>query len=68
MGTVTNASAWVPDTYTIAFTSPTAYTVTNSAGTVVTTGTNFTDGSSIAFNGVSIPITGTPATGDTFTV
>lgn len=68
VGTVTNASAWVPDTYTIAFTSPTAYTVTNSAGTVVTTGTNFTDGSSIAFNGVSIPITGTPATGDTFTV
>src|SRR5262249_41172373 len=52
VGTVTTPSAWVPDTYTIAFTSPTDYSVTNSAGTVVTTGTNFADGDAIAFNGV----------------
>jgi len=68
VGTVSNAAAWVPDTYTIAFTSPTDYTVTNSAGTVVQTGNNFTDGTSISFNGVQIPITGTPAAGDTFIV
>jgi flagellar hook-associated protein 3 FlgL len=68
VGTVSNAAAWVPDTYTIAFTSPTDYTVTNSAGTVVDTGNNFKDGGSIAFNGVSIPITGTPAAGDAFVV
>ena len=68
VGTVATPSAWVPDTYTIAFTSPTDYTVTNSAGTVVTTGNAFKDGDSIAFNGVQIPITGTPAAGDTFTV
>ena len=68
VGTVASPSAWVPDTYTIAFTSPTDYTVTNSAGTVVTTGNAFKDGDSIAFNGVQIPITGTPAAGDTFTV
>jgi flagellar hook-associated protein 3 FlgL len=68
VGTVTNAAAWVPDTYTIAFTSPTDYTVTNSTGTVVSTVTNFKDGDSISFNGVSIPMTGTPAAGDTFTV
>jgi flagellar hook-associated protein 3 FlgL len=68
VGTVATASAWVPDTYTIAFTSPTDYTVTNSAGTVVTTGNAFKDGDSISFNGVQIPITGTPAAGDSFTV
>lgn len=68
VGTVSNNAAWVPDTYTIAFTSPTAYTVTNSSGTVVATNTSFKDGDSIAFNGVQIPMTGTPAAGDTFTV
>jgi len=68
VGTVTNAAAWVPDTYTISFTNPTTYTVTNSAGTVVTTGNNFTDGDSISFNGIQVPITGTPAAGDSFTV
>jgi len=68
VGTVSNAAAWVPDTYTIAFTSPTNYTVTNSTGTVVSTVTNFKDGDAISFNGVQIPMTGTPAAGDTFTV
>lgn len=68
VGTVATPTAWVPDTYTIAFTTPTDYTITNSGGTVVSTGTGFKDGDSIAFNGVQIPITGTPAAGDTFTV
>ncbi len=68
VGTVSNPAAWVPDTYTIAFTSPTNYTVTNSTGTVVSTVTNFKDGDAIAFNGVQITMTGTPAAGDTFTV
>jgi flagellar hook-associated protein 3 FlgL len=68
VGTVTNASQWVPDNYTISFTSPTAYTVTNSAGTQVATGTAFQDGDSISFNGIEVPITGTPAAGDSFTV
>ncbi len=68
VGTVTNAAAWVPDTYTISFSSPTSYTVTNSGGTVVASGTNFVDGDSISFNGIQVPITGTPAAGDTFTV
>ena len=69
VGTVTNLAAWVPDTYTISFaaTPPGSYTVTNSAGATVTTGT-FVDGDSISFNGIQVPITGTPAAGDTFTV
>ncbi|MDB6158106.1 MAG: flagellar hook-associated protein 3 [Gammaproteobacteria bacterium] len=66
-GTVTNPSAWVPDTYTIAFTSPTQYQVTNSGGTAVTAGT-FAPGDTISFNGIQVGITGTPATGDQFTV
>lgn len=67
VGTVVTPAAWVPDTYTISFTSPTNYQVTNSGGTVVTTGT-FTDGDSISFNGIKVPINGTPAAGDSFTV
>ena len=67
VGTVATPSAWVPDTYTISFTTSSAYQVTNSAGTVVSTGT-FKDGDAISFNGIQVPITGTPAAGDTFTV
>ena len=65
-GTVTNASQWVPDTYTITFTDATDYTVTNSAGPV-TSGT-YTSPGTITFNGISTTVTGTPAAGDTFTV
>src|SRR5580658_4552820 len=66
-GTVVNASQWVPDTYTINFIDPTDYTVTNSEGTQVGGGT-FTSPGTIAFNGISTTVTGTPAAGDTFTV
>jgi flagellar hook-associated protein 3 FlgL len=66
-GTVTNASAWVPDTYTITFSDPSHYTVTNSGGTTVTTGT-YTDGDSISFNGIQFQLNGTPAANDSFTV
>jgi flagellar hook-associated protein 3 FlgL len=66
-GSVTNASAWVPDAYTIAFTSPTQYQVVNSSNTVVASGT-FSSGQAIAFNGVQVNLSGTPATGDTFSV
>ena len=66
-GTVTSPSQWVPDTYTITFTDPTDYTVTNSAGTTVSNGT-FTSPGRISFNGISTTVTGTPAAGDTFTV
>jgi flagellar hook-associated protein 3 FlgL len=66
-GSVTNSSAWVPDTYTISFTSPTQYQVTNSAHAVVTSGTYSSPGT-IAFNGVQVTVSGTPAAGDTFSV
>lgn len=66
-GTVTDPTAWVPDTYSIAFSSPTQYQVTNSSGAVVTSGT-YSDGDAISFNGVQVTLTGTPAAGDQFTV
>ncbi len=66
-GSLTDAAAWVPDTYTLSFTSPTQYQVTNSGGTVVTSGA-YTSGNAIAFNGVQVTVSGTPDSGDEFTV
>jgi len=66
-GSVTSVAAWVPDNYTVSFSSPTQYQVTNSAGTVVASGT-YTSGSAIAFNGIQVTVSGAPAAGDTFTV
>lgn len=70
-GTVTDPSEWqaAAGTYTISFTSPSAYQVTNSAGTVLSTGTyDSTSGGTISFNGIQAAISGDPATGDQFTV
>jgi flagellar hook-associated protein 3 FlgL len=66
-GTVVNSSQWAPGNYTITFSDPTDYTVTDGAGNTVTSGT-YTDGGSISFNGVQMTISGTPAAGDSFTV
>jgi flagellar hook-associated protein 3 FlgL len=66
-GSVTNPGAWVPDVYTVSFSSPTQYQVTNGAGAVVASGA-YTSGNAIAFNGAEVTISGTPAAGDQFTV
>lgn len=68
-GTVTDPSQWVPDTYTISFTDPTDYTVTNSSGTLVTQGTyDSTTGGTVSFNGIEVTVSGNPASGDQFTL
>lgn len=67
-GSVTNPAAWVPDTYTITFTSPTQYQVTNSAGAVVVPSTTYASGQAITFNGIEATVSGTPGAGDQFTV
>jgi flagellar hook-associated protein 1 len=64
---ITNPGGWTAGTFTISFTSATNYQVTNSGGTVVTSGT-YTSGSPISFNGEQVTLSGTPANGDTFTV
>jgi flagellar hook-associated protein 3 FlgL len=64
---VTDLASWSPDTYTITFTSPTTFQVTDSVNTVVTTG-NFAPGDTISFSGIQLTVEGTPAANDTLTV
>jgi flagellar hook-associated protein 1 len=64
---VTNPSTWVAGTYQISFTSATQYQIKDSTNAVIGTGT-YTSGTPITFNGGSVTLTGSPATGDTFTV
>jgi flagellar hook-associated protein 3 FlgL len=73
-GSVQSASAWQsaqaasPAPYTVTFSSPTAYTVSDAGGAPVTTGTyDASKGGEIQFNGIELGISGAPAAGDTFT-
>ncbi|HTT01965.1 MAG TPA: flagellar hook-associated protein FlgL [Steroidobacteraceae bacterium] len=66
-GSVTDLASWVPDTYTVSFTSATQYQVTNSSNVVVASGT-YTSGDAIDFNGAQVTVSGVPAAGDQFTV
>ncbi len=67
-------AAFVPDTYTIAFTrvlptDPITYSVTGAvSGVVVAAGTPYTSEANITFNGATVSVSGTPANGDSFTV
>jgi flagellar hook-associated protein 3 FlgL len=65
---VVDPLAWVDDTYTVQFLTPTTYEVRNSASTVVSTGTLTPPTQSLAFVGIEMRIDGAPAAGDTFTV
>ena len=68
-GTVTNAATWgAGGTFTIHFTSPTAYEVLDSTSTQIATGTYSPNGAGITFNGVQVQIQGIAATNDLFTV
>lgn len=66
-GTVLNPSQLVPGNYSIAFSSPTNYTVTDGAGNTVASGT-YNSGDSIQFNGIEVTLNGTPAAGDSFSI
>lgn len=68
VGSVAAPGAWLPDDYTLTFTTATDWEITDTATptpNVVASGT-YTSGDAIAFNGAQIVITGTPAVGDTF--
>ncbi len=64
---VTNPGSWVSGTYTVAFGAGNAYTVKNGGGTQVAAGT-YSSGTPISFAGAQLTLSGTPASGDTFTV
>ena len=65
--TVTDASAYDGGTYNINFTATGTYEVRDSANNLVASGA-YTDGTTVAFNGISVALTGTPSAGDSFTV
>ena len=64
---VTDSAAWVPDNYTITFTSATSYAVTDSGGNPIASGT-WNPGEAVSFRGISVDLDGQPVTGDSFTV
>jgi flagellar hook-associated protein 3 FlgL len=63
-----NAAAWIQDTYTISFPTPTSFEVRNSANALVGSGAFTAPGQTLAFIGIEVRIDGNPAAGDTFTV
>jgi flagellar hook-associated protein 1 len=65
--TITAPASWVPGTYTLSFTGPTTYQVTNGGGTVVAAGA-YSAGQPISFQGAQVTVNGAPAAGDTFTI
>ena len=71
VGTVTNPTAWVPDNYTLQFTSATDWQVVDDTvptPVTIASGTGFASGQSISFLGVSVAVTGTPAANDSFSI
>ena len=64
-GSVTDPTAYVPDTYTVTFLTPTDYEVRDSGGGLVVAAT-YSEGDSISFLGMEIELDGEPAAGDTF--
>jgi flagellar hook-associated protein 1 FlgK len=56
------------DTVTVTFTSPTTFDVAGSTTGSPTVGVSYTSGGVISYNGWNFTITGTPATGDSFTI
>jgi flagellar hook-associated protein 3 FlgL len=64
---VASAGAYGGGSYTIAFTSPSAYQVLDAGNQVIGTGT-YTSGQAISFAGVEVTLSGQPATGDSFAI
>jgi flagellar hook-associated protein 3 FlgL len=71
VGRVADLSAWVEDNYTLQFTSPTDWQVVDDTApvpAVIASGTGFTSGQAITFRGVTVTVSGTPATNDSFSI
>jgi flagellar hook-associated protein 1 FlgK len=65
--TVPDLATWTGGNYTLSFTDPTDYSISDSNGNTVATGT-YTAGTPISFNGISVTLSGTPAAGDSFAI
>lgn len=64
---VTDSAQWDGGGYRISFAADGAWTAEDAAGNPVATGVH-TSGDSIAFGGLSLAITGSPAAGDSFSI
>jgi flagellar hook-associated protein 3 FlgL len=66
---VADASAWDGGSYQVVFTAPDAYEVRDGGGAVVSSGAYDPEkGGTIAFKGVQVAFSGTPAANDSFSV
>lgn len=65
--TVSDAAQWDHGSYQISFTAPNAYEVRDAGNNVVASG-SYTSGDTLAFRGIQIGFTGTPAAGDSYAV
>jgi flagellar hook-associated protein 1 len=66
-GQVPNPAAWVRGNYILSFTAANAWQVTDASNTIVAAGA-YSAGTAIAFNGVQVSVSGSPASGDSFSV
>jgi flagellar hook-associated protein 3 FlgL len=67
--TVVDLGSFTRDSFRIAFTAPGTYDLINdTSGVTIAAAQSYTDGAAIAFNGISVAVTGAPATGDTFLI
>jgi flagellar hook-associated protein 1 FlgK len=66
-GTVPVTAAWVRGNYTLSFTGAASYSISDASGTTVASG-SYTSGAPIAFNGIAVTVSGTPARGDSFSI
>ena len=67
-GAVTNAALLTGQSYKLTFTSPTTFDVTDSHGEIVSQGNPYGSGEALKLPGMQLSLTGTPDTGDSFTV
>lgn len=67
IGSVINKAAWIAGDYSLNFVSASNWQIVDAASTVVASGA-YTSGTSIAFNGVQVTVSGSPAAGDSFTI
>jgi len=68
-GSITDGTVYVPQDFSIVFTSPTTYdVVNNTTATTILTAQTYDDGEPINFNGLEVKVSGNVATGDEFTV
>ncbi|MGB8694696.1 MAG: flagellar hook-associated protein FlgK [Steroidobacteraceae bacterium] len=66
-GAVTSTAAWVRGDYTLTFTTPGTWQVTDASNSAVASG-SYSSGSPISFNGIQVAVSGAAAAGDSFQI